>query len=357
VTHQALTSAGFPAASIAIGTRHAQQTTLEERAAGGATRQISQADTTRSVQQAIATAAQSTSVDFDYLVAQAQVESAMNPDARARTSSASGLFQFIESTWLGTVKRHGPRFGLDDMAAQIGVTRSGSAYVPDPSQREAILALRNDPQIASLMAAGLAEDNRSALMPILGRQPEHSELYLAHFLGAGGAGRFLSAMQSDPYQSAANLFRRPAAANRAVFYERDGAPRSLAGVMDYLGTKMERAIAGAPAMPGSSSTSFTVASSPPPANPVPYLISAEEVFGPRKPRQITGAGSASASAASTFSFPSVGAASPITPSRAPRTMSGLLSASISSTGAGEQTSSDGTEHIRRAYDRLRALGL
>ncbi|MGB3471147.1 MAG: transglycosylase SLT domain-containing protein [Erythrobacter sp.] len=337
----ALAPASLPAASTAIGTPQAKQTALQERAEGGATRQIRRADTTRNVEQAIATAAQSTSVDFDYLVAQAQVESAMNPTAQARTSSASGLFQFIESTWLNTVKRHGPRFGFDDVAAQIGVTRGGSAYVPDPSQREAILALRNDPQIASLMAAGLAEDNRGALMPILGRQPEHRELYLAHFLGAGGAGRFLSAMQSDPYQSAAALFRRPAAANRAVFYEAGGAPRSLAGVMDYLGAKMERAGAGVSAMPGGNSPNFAFAPNTPPANPP----------------QITGAGNASLSAASTFSLPSATAAPPIAPSRAPRTMSGLLSASMNATGVNVQASQDGTEHIRRAYHRLRALGL
>ncbi|NQX94714.1 MAG: transglycosylase SLT domain-containing protein, partial [Erythrobacter sp.] len=94
-----------------------------------ATRQIAR-DTALNVEQAIANAARSTSVEFDYLVAQAQVESAMNPRAQAPTSSASGLFQFIESTWLNTVKRHGERFGLGEIADQIRVTRSGDAYVP-----------------------------------------------------------------------------------------------------------------------------------------------------------------------------------------------------------------------------------
>jgi hypothetical protein len=95
------------------------------------------------------------------------------------------------------------------------------------------------------MAAGLAEDNRAHLMPILGRQPSHGELYLAHFLGADGAGRFLSEMQADPGQSAPALFARPAAANRAIFYNSDGAPRSLAQVMDVIEGKLNRALSRA----------------------------------------------------------------------------------------------------------------
>ncbi|WP_349513463.1 transglycosylase SLT domain-containing protein [Erythrobacter sp. NFXS35] len=203
-----------------------------------------------SVEAAIARAAEQTSVDFGYLLAQAEVESSLDPHARARTSSATGLYQFIDSTWLSTVKKHGSRFGLGDVADSIGVTASGSAYVADPAQRDAILGLRKDPQVAALMAAGLAEDNRTHLTPILGRQPDHAELYLAHFLGAGGAGRFLSELRADPGQSAPALFAKPAAANRAIFYSADGAPRSLAGVMEVLGAKLERALDHAGSGPG-----------------------------------------------------------------------------------------------------------
>ncbi len=257
----------------------------------------------------------------------------MDPNARARTSSASGLFQFIDSTWLGAMKRHGGRFGLGDVAAQIRVGGNGSAYVADPAQRHAILALRNDPQVASFMAAGLAEDNRAHLMPILGRQPDHSELYLAHFLGAGGAGRFLSAMQADPNQSAADLFRRPAAANRAVFYERDGSARSLAGVMDFLSAKMARAGAGAPANLPDSNASIRIAA---------------------------GGGSASVTMAGQSFGLALGRPSPmptLAAARAPRSMSSLLGNSIAATGASERSSPQGTQAIRRAYTQLRALGL
>ncbi len=288
------------------------------------------------IEEAIATAARSTSVDFNYLVAQAQVESAMDPDARARTSTASGLFQFIESTWLGAMKRHGPRFGLGDVSAHIRMGSGGSAHVADPAQRQAILALRNDPQIASFMAAGLAEDNRAHLMPILGRQPDHSELYLAHFLGAGGAGRFLSAMQDDPDQSAADLFRRPAAANRAVFYEPNGSPRSLAGVMDFLGAKMARASNGGQG----EAASFRIAGG----------------AGFAQPPTGSGGGS-SFGQSSGLSLGRPSALPTLAAARAPRSMSSLLGSSIAATGASERSSREGAQHVRRAYAQLRALGL
>ena len=59
------------------------------------------------VRTAIARASEKTGVDFDYLLAQARLESGLDPDAKARTSSATGLYQFIDSTWLHTMDRYG----------------------------------------------------------------------------------------------------------------------------------------------------------------------------------------------------------------------------------------------------------
>ena len=219
---------------------HNARTSAAQTPARAADRPVGAA---RSIPQAIQQASQATGVDFDYLLAQAKLESGLDADAKARTSSASGLFQFIESTWLETVHRHGSSMGMGDIAARI--SRSGGrASVADPAMRSAILEMRNDPEAASMMAAALAQDNRMALAPVLGREPEANELYLAHFMGAGGASKFLRAMQDNPDQSAAAIFPRPAAANRPIFYERSGAPRSLGSVMDLLSAKMARAQAG-----------------------------------------------------------------------------------------------------------------
>ncbi len=269
------------------------------------------------VEAAIATASQATGIDFNYLLAQAEIESALDPDAKAATSSATGLYQFIDSTWLNTVKKHGARFGLGAMADQIGISAGGSAHVADPAQRAAILALRSDPQVASLMAAGLAEDNRAHLAPVLGREPDHAELYLAHFLGSGGAARFLSELQADPGQSAPALFTKPAAANRAIFFAPDGAPRSLAQVMEVIGGKLENALGRA----GESRSPVTT----------PYMVADQSVFGPETSPTLTHASG----------LP-----------RQPRTsMSQLLAATFGHDPAAAPA------QVRRAYGTLKAFGL
>ena len=209
-------------------------------------------------QAAIARAAQRTGVDFSYLLAQARIESGLDPDAEARTSSATGLFQFIDQTWLATIDRHGDSLGLGNLANAIDMS-SGRARVSDPATRAAILDLRTDPDMASLMAGALAGDNRDALTPVLGREPDASELYLAHFMGADGATRFLTALDQTPDSSAVAIMPRAARANRAIFYEPGGAPRSVAGVMEVIRGRVEGAMAqggAAPAVPGGYPSSF-----------------------------------------------------------------------------------------------------
>lgn len=191
------------------------------------------------VRAAIARAANRSGVDFDYLLAQARIESGLDPRARAGTSSASGLYQFTQGTWLRTLEEHGAKHGLDWASSAIETGR-----VRDPAMRSAVMALRFDPDASSAMAAELAQDNAAALTPILGRAPDAAELYLAHFLGSGGATQFLTALQNDPGQSAAALMPKAAAANRAIFFAPGGAPRSVGAVMEVLRGKVEAAMGG-----------------------------------------------------------------------------------------------------------------
>lgn len=192
------------------------------------------------VRSAIAGAAQATGTDFAYLMAQARLESSLDPSARSRTSSASGLYQFTTGTWLRTLEKHGREHGLGWASDMI---RSGAAS--DPSARAQLLALRFDPQVSATMAGELAGDNGDYLTGVLGRQPDHAELYLAHFFGAEGAGRFLTALGNDPAQSAAALLPSAAASNRSTFYDRSGAPRSVGEVMNLIRTRMAGASDGA----------------------------------------------------------------------------------------------------------------
>lgn len=196
------------------------------------------------VHDAIRQAAAATDTDFDYLLAQAHVESSLDPSARARTSSAAGLFQFTQSTWLETLKAHGAQHGMGWAADAIS-TQSGRARVSDPAMRAAIMNLRFDPEAASLMAGEFAGDNAAFLERSIGRTPDNTELYLAHFLGADGARRFISAHDVNPSQSAAALFPQAAGANRGVFYS-DGAPRSLGEVRAFFAEKLGQAGGGLP---------------------------------------------------------------------------------------------------------------
>lgn len=191
------------------------------------------------MQSAIQRASARTGVDFTYLLGQAQVESSMRADARASTSSASGLYQFIEQSWLATVKKHGAEHGLEWAADAIG--QSGGRYtVADGATRSAILGLRNDADTASLMAAEYASDNKEALESSLGREVGGADLYMAHFLGVGGARKFLSALDQNPAAAGASLFPAAASSNRNVFFGEGGRARSVGEIYDRFAAKLQR---------------------------------------------------------------------------------------------------------------------
>lgn len=194
---------------------------------------------------ALQNASQRTGVGFDYLMRTAMQESSLRPDAQASTSSATGLFQFIESTWLRTVKIDGPNFGLEEAAQAIEATGQGRYTVRDGQLREQILNLRNDPEVAALMAGALTRENGEVLSQRLGRNPTDGELYMAHFLGADGAGRLISLAEERPGISAARAFPDAAQANHSIFYQRDGRARNTADVYHLLNSKHQAAEAPA----------------------------------------------------------------------------------------------------------------
>lgn len=96
-------------------------------------------------------------VDPDTMLAIANIESGLNPNAKNPNSSAEGLFQ-----------------QLDSNAKQYGVT----------NKRDAAQSTRG--------AAKFLKDNKAYLTQVLGRAPTPGELYLAHQQGGGGASKLLS---------------------------------------------------------------------------------------------------------------------------------------------------------------------
>jgi hypothetical protein len=186
---------------------------------------------------AIKQAASTTGTSFEYMLATAKMESNFNPTASASTSSARGLYQFIDQTWLGTVKEAGAQLGYGKYADAITKSPSGYYSVSDPAAGSAIMKLRDDPAAASSMAAVLTQSNSFKLTGMIGRRPTDGELYMAHFMGVGGAAKLISNAEDNPNASGARLFPNAAAANRSIFYDSSGRARSVSEVYSVLSAR------------------------------------------------------------------------------------------------------------------------
>ncbi len=197
------------------------------------------------IEKALKRAARATGADFDYLLKTARRESSFKPGAKAKTSSAAGLFQFIEQTWLATLKEAGPKHGLAKVSNLITRNAAGRFDVADPAMRRTVLALRFDPKLSSIMAGEFTAKNAAILKGNIGRSPSDGELYIGHFLGASSASRLIKLVQSNPQDTAANHFAKAAAANKPIFYTRSGRARSISEVYQNLTRHYDRQLAGA----------------------------------------------------------------------------------------------------------------
>lgn len=182
---------------------------------------------------AVRQASAETGSDFRYLLGTAMCESSLRPDAHATDSSASGLFQFVQQTWLGMVKQYGAKFGLSSYANAIQREPDGQYAVANQADRAAILSLRNDPRISALMAGEYAQQTRAQMQAQLGRNVCGGELYAAHFLGAPAACKLIEIATHQPNANAAACFPAAAAANRAVFFNSSGTPKTVGEVYQW----------------------------------------------------------------------------------------------------------------------------
>src|SRR4051794_21263535 len=252
---------------------------------------------------AIRQAASGTGTSFEYLLATAKMESNFNPTAIASTSSARGLFQFIDQTWLGTVKEAGGQLGYGNYADAITKSSSGTYSVSDPVARRAILKLRDDPAASAAMAGVLGRSNSFKLTGRIGRRPTDSELYMAHFMGVGGAAKLISNAEANPKASGARLFPNAAAANRSVFYDRSGSARSVSEVYSELTSRYASAASSPPiqtalAMYGGSPGVAVASAAPAALDSAAYLSSFPNVR-PVTPVTVASAASAANAPAAT----------------------------------------------------------
>ncbi|WP_333824212.1 hypothetical protein [Pinisolibacter sp.] len=179
-------------------------------------------------------ASEATGASFDQLARTAARESDVRTDLGSATSSAKGLYQFVDQTWYELIKKEGPSVGLDRLAGAITSDGKGGWTVADATDKAKILSLKTDPLVSSIMAGRLTAANTRLLTDSLGRTPTEGEVYAAHVLGAAGATKLVRMTESEPNTSASLAFPKAAAANPDLFYGKTGKPRSAAELLTTL---------------------------------------------------------------------------------------------------------------------------
>lgn len=195
----------------------------------------------RHLVETIVKAAHATQSDPVLLMAIADKESSFSTGVRARTSSATGLYQFIDSTWLKVVNDFGARHGLKKEATTIAWV-DDELVVADPTERARILDLRREPYISALLAAEMLKRDANRIGRRIGRDLTPGETYLAHFLGPDDAERFMEKVVGEPDSIAANLLPKPARANKPIFFASVGRKqkgRSIAEVHEKFQAMMD----------------------------------------------------------------------------------------------------------------------
>ena len=165
-----------------------------------------------------------TGASFEYLLATAQAESGMNPQA-ASTDLVGARPLPVHRPDLA---RHAEALGPEPSATAryadaIVQTAPGRYEVPDAPMRRDIMALRDDPAANAAMAGALTRDNAAAARRRgSAASRRDGELYIAHVLGSAGAVRLTTLAATNPSAAADAVFPAAAEANRAIFYDRQG---------------------------------------------------------------------------------------------------------------------------------------
>ncbi len=157
---------------------------------------------------AIRQAARMTGADFKYLLATAQVRSDLNPNAQAPTSSAKGLFQFTEQTWLTTLKEQGGPLGYGPYANAITRQPSGDYAVSDPSMTRAVMNLRSDPNANALMAGAYTKLNAGKLARAARPRPDRRRALHRAFSRCHRARAGSSALPTPAHKPRPRLYSR-----------------------------------------------------------------------------------------------------------------------------------------------------
>ncbi|MCP4395056.1 MAG: hypothetical protein GY804_12435 [Alphaproteobacteria bacterium] len=199
----------------------------------------------REIARYIQEASISTGVNLRYLLAKAGQESSFTANARAGSTSATGMYQFTNVTWFELFKKNGVKYGYPELAKKISYSRRYRYRVRDKVARKKILSLRLDPRLSALLAAEYARNNQLYIEKNLKRKTNSTDLYLAHFMGPVGAVTLLEAKDKNPGQYAFKLFPRAAKANARIFYKKNRTgrkPRTVREVYKLIDRIFNKAI-------------------------------------------------------------------------------------------------------------------
>lgn len=199
---------------------------------------------------AIRMASDKNDFDFGYMMELASAESGFAHAIKADTSSATGLYQFIESTWHTMIKGYGANYGLGSYAGQVELYVDDygrdQARVNNPFIRAGIVELRKHPHLSSLIGTNFQHENETKEKCFINGQPSRTDMYLAHFLGAHDAVYFINAQQQNPARSAVATFPEAAEYNINVFYQKSNGKivreRSLSEVYNFFDKKFHRGV-------------------------------------------------------------------------------------------------------------------
>jgi len=191
------------------------------------------------VMQSLREAASKTGVNYEFLVAQASVESGFEGSAQARRGSAAGLFQFTAATWLRMMHDHGAKYGYAALAHQLKLAPNGGISASNKEMEAHILSLRRDDRLSALFAAEYAKANGARLEAVTGHKATAAELHLAHLLGPNGAIRFLKAHEDNEKQAAAKVVPAAARQNPGLFYARGRTAKSVAAVYQKIQERLD----------------------------------------------------------------------------------------------------------------------
>lgn len=166
----------------------------------------------------IITAAKMSGVDPKLLANMIGIESSFRPSVVNPTTKATGLGQFLPSSWKYITEKYGKKYGITPRTSAL------------------------DPRANSLMTAEYIKENANIIRKNLGREVTQLDSYLAHFLGGGGASNFLKA---NPNDLASEVAPAAAKSNKSIFFKNPGAmsgPNTVKEVLNLFDKKMKSVV-------------------------------------------------------------------------------------------------------------------